>query len=115
MLCTISITDSLSGKVTGILVESFANFDVLAALEAVQKDATKSLLKVFLQTSNDLEENVSLRGSSLASGLFKIEVVIQDLVDRLGSWQGDELLVLGDILPIIDENRLDVVWYWKVD
>ena len=56
-----------------------------------------------------------MRGSSLTSWLLVIEVVVQDLVDRLGSWKWDKLLVLGNVLPVVDENRLDVVWYWKVD
>lgn len=39
-----------------------------------------------------------------------LEIVLQDLVDRvdMGNWH--QLLVLGDIFPVVDEQRLDVVW-----
>jgi len=38
VFCTVSISHSLSGKVASVLVESFANLNVLAALEAARHD-----------------------------------------------------------------------------
>ena len=39
-----------------------------------------------------------------------LEVVFEDLVDRVDVGDWHQLLVLGDVLPVVDEEGLDVIW-----
>jgi hypothetical protein len=125
VLCAIDITWAFSGKITCALGNSLADFNVLVTFESmslsgytiqgyllllpVQKNSTKTLLKVLLQTSNNLVQDVGWGTASLSSRLFVLEVIIENNIDGLSGGKWNELEIFCDILPIIDENRLNVV------
>lgn len=125
MLCTIDITWAFSGKITCALGNSLADFNVLVTFESmsisshtiqcylfllpVQKNSAKTLLKVLLQTSNNLVQDVGWGTASLSSRLFVLEVIVENNVDGLSGGKWDELEILCDILPVVDEDCLNVV------
>lgn len=43
------------------------------------------------------------------------QVVLEHFGDGFGVGEGHELVVLGDVFPVVDEHGLDVVWYGDVD
>ncbi len=42
-------------------------------------------------------------------GPLRDEIVVDNLVDRMRVGERDQLVVLGDILPIVDKDSLDMV------
>jgi hypothetical protein len=43
------------------------------------------------------------------------EVVVEDLIDGVHVRQRDKLVVLGDILPVVNEHRLKMVGHGQLD
>jgi hypothetical protein len=43
------------------------------------------------------------------------EVVVEDLIDGVHVRQRDKLVVLGDILPVVDEHCLKMVGHRQLD
>ena len=43
--------------------------------------------------------------------LFLFEISRQNLVDGVFRWQRYKRHVLGNILPVVDEKRFEMVWY----
>lgn len=76
----------------------------------VQKYTAEGLVEVLAETGDCFFENVQRGAAFLSIGLLIDKVVIQDLVDRVGVWKRYHLIVFGDILPIVDENRLEMIW-----
>lgn len=76
----------------------------------VKKDPSQAPVKVLAQTSNSLLQDIHLWRLWYPVGTLVIEVVLQDFVDRVDMGNWNQLLVLGDILPVVDEQRLDVIW-----
>jgi hypothetical protein len=133
VLCAVGVDSALVLAVG--LVPELVHLVVLRALEAVrsplvneenlaekrqgilpvQQNAAEALVKVLPQASHRLLQNVQ-RGTALrAVRLLVSEVVVQDLVDRVGVRERNELLVFGDILPVVDEQRLDVIRHRQLD
>ncbi len=75
----------------------------------IQQDAAETLVKVLAKSSDGLLENVEGGGAILASRALILHVVLEDLVHGVGVREGNELLVLGNILPIVDQERLELV------
>lgn len=75
----------------------------------IKKNSAKTLLKVLLQSSNNLVQDVGLGAACLSSWLFVLEIVIENKVDGLSGGKWDKLEILRDILPVVNEDCLDVV------
>ena len=75
----------------------------------VQQDAAEGLVKVLAQAGHGLLEDVERGAALLAVRLLVGEVVVEDRVDRVDVRERDELLVLGDILPVVHEQRLNMI------
>jgi hypothetical protein len=81
----------------------------------IQQDATQALVKVLEQACDCLLQNLKRGGALYVLGALVGEVVVEDLGDGLLVGEGHELLVLGDVLPIVDEERLEMVGDWNLD
>lgn len=75
----------------------------------VEEDPGERPLKVLSKTSKSLLKNIRKRGALFAMGPLVSEVIINNLVDGVRMRDGNELVVLGDVLPVVYENGLDVV------
>lgn len=42
-------------------------------------------------------------------------VIVKNLLDWGLRWEDDEIALAGDLLPVVDENRLEDVWNEKSD
>lgn len=76
----------------------------------VKKNPSQAPVKVLAQASDGLLEDIHLWRPWYPVGTLVLEVILQDLVDGVDMGNGDKLLVLGDVLPVIDEQRLYVIW-----
>lgn len=81
----------------------------------VQEDSTQALVKVLEKPRQHLFEDAGLGASRSALGELIALVILQDLLDWVSSRKGNQLLVLGDVLPVVDEDRLDAIGDWKAD
>lgn len=81
----------------------------------VQKDAAEALIEVLTQSGDGLLKHIKRGGALGTVGTLVLEIVVENLIDRVRVWKGNQLLVLGDILPVIDEQGLDVIRDWKLD
>lgn len=75
----------------------------------VQQDATQALVKVLEQAGDCLLQNLERRGALHVLGALVREVVVEDLGDGLLVGEGHKLLVLGDVLPVVDQEGLEMV------
>ena len=92
-----------------------ADVEILLALEAVEKDAAEALSEVLLQPGDDLLQNVRFGRSLAALELLFLVVLVEDLIVRDLGRQRDEEEVLGDVFPVVDQDRLQVVGAWDAD
>lgn len=67
----------------------------------VEEDPGERPLKVLSKTSKSLLENIRKGRAFLAVGPLVSEVVVNDLVDGVRMGNGNELVVLGDVFPVI--------------
>ena len=102
-------------NVTGLLIRvRLLNLQVLLPLEPVEKYVPQTSIKVEPQPRNNLVENVRF-STTLALLWSSFPISIENLRDVGVSGKGNELLVLGDVLPIIDKKRLEGVGNVKLD
>jgi hypothetical protein len=81
----------------------------------IKQNSTKGFVKVLPQTGNSLLKNVQRRTSFLTVWLLVGEVVVQDLVNRVCMGQRDQLLVLGDVLPVVYKEGFNMIGDWELD
>lgn len=81
----------------------------------VQEDSTQALVKVLEKPREHLFEDAGLGASRSALGELIALVILQDLLNWVSSRKWNELLVLGDVLPVVDEDRLDAIWDRQAD
>jgi hypothetical protein len=81
----------------------------------VEENATEGLVKVLTESSNGLLQDIQGGAALLAVRALEGEVVVENLIDGVGMWERDELLVLGDILPVVDEHCLKMVGHRQLD
>lgn len=84
-------------------------------LVPVKKNATEGFLEVLLHACHGLLENIEVRRFGVTVGALRGEIVIDDLVHGMGVRKRNELVVLRHVLPIIDQNRLDMIRNRKLD
>lgn len=81
----------------------------------IQQYPAQSLFKVLSESSNDLFKYVHACRALFTMSPLAGEVVVQNLIDRFCVRKGYELIVLGDVLPVIYQQGLDVVGHGEVD
>jgi UDP-2,3-diacylglucosamine pyrophosphatase LpxH len=75
----------------------------------VQQEAPESLVEIISETGDRFLQDVHGSTARLAVRALMCEVVVQDFVDGMHMRKGDELMILGDVFPIVDEQGFDVV------
>lgn len=81
----------------------------------VEEDTAKGLVKVLLESGECLMQDVNLRGTLRTLRRLVSSVVLEDLGDGLGVGEGDQLVVLGDVLPVINKDSLQAIWDLELD
>ena len=81
----------------------------------VKKDTTNAKRKVLAKTSNSLLKKVPLRRTRGTFLALILKILFEDLIDCNTSWNRDQLAVLADVLPVVNEDRLNVVWEINAD
>lgn len=133
MLGAVDITDRLRRRVGLCILPHFAEVHELVTLESehslamrflltgrernvpVQENPAQSLLKVLTESGNDFFEDIHAGGSFFSVGSLVGQIVVQNLAHWLRVRKGDELVVLGDILPVVYQHSLNVVGYRDID
>ena len=105
MLATVVVARSLVVVVLPLL----DHFRVLCALEGVQEQATEAVIEVVAQAFDKFFEKIGIGGASGTPPTLDSVVVGENDIDRLLRRQGDEKKVLCDVLPVVDEDRLEEV------
>lgn len=131
MLCTIGTADIL-GSVC-VAVPLLTQLDVLDAFEAggnqshkagtlggqnglpVEENSTQALFEILLQASHGLLKDIHAGRAFLTISTFICKIVIQDLLNGVCVRQWNKLLVLGDVLPVINQEGFQVVWHDQFD
>lgn len=81
----------------------------------VEKDPRQRPLKVLAQSGKGLLEYVGDSRVLAAPWALVGEVVGEDLGDGMRVRDGHQLVVFGDVLPVVDEDGLDVVRDGELD
>lgn len=104
MLGAVHVPRAFALPFTHAILPKLANFKELLALKAIEKDSTETFSEILLHACHDFFEQIGFSGSKAAFALLFVEIVRQDLVDRRFRGERDEGEVLGDILPVINED-----------
>lgn len=89
--------------------------EILVALEAVQQDAAQCLVEILLNALNNLLQNVCIGAARNALCPFLLFVPLEDGCYCILAWKGDEVEVLSNLLPVVNEQRLELVGHWDAD
>lgn len=81
----------------------------------VKKNTTNAKRKVLAKTSNSLLKKIPLRRTRDTLLALILKILLQHLVDRNTSRNGNQLAMLANVLPVVNEDRLDVVWEINAD
>lgn len=104
MLCTIAISRVLASPFSLAGFPKLTRLKVLLTFKTVEQDSSYAHLKILPDTVNNLLEQIGLRRAEVAVSFFLIEIQGHDLVDGIFCGERDEGQILGDVLPVIDEN-----------
>jgi hypothetical protein len=69
----------------------------------------QGLVKVLAQAVDGLLEDIELRRPLLTPLALVVEVVVENDIDWLGVRDRDQLVLVGDVLPVVDEQALEQV------
>jgi hypothetical protein len=105
------ITLSMHALVDVKVLALDAVFD--ASLLSVEKAARDSDVGVCFQSFERFFEEVGIDVARLF--LAVLVVVVKDLLDWILGWENDEVVLAGDLLPVVDQNCLENVWDEKSD
>lgn len=75
----------------------------------IKKNAAKRLVKVLAKAGHGFLQDIHGRGVGLPLRPFVGEVVVENLFDRVRVRKRNELLIFRHVLPVVDEQRLDVI------
>ena len=132
MLSTVNVANGFVLRVL-VIVDELSHLHILVTLKArnvsffspvpgdpaldspIKKNTAKSLLKVLPETSNNFLEDVHTSRPCWAILAFSVEIILKDLLDWFVMRKRNELVILGDILPVVNEHRLDVIRDRQVD
>ena len=81
----------------------------LPTLEAIQQNLANALLEVDLHASTELLKHIKIRTTETATPLLLIIVAVDNEVGGRLARQGNQQQRFRDILPVVNEERLQVV------
>lgn len=81
----------------------------------VEKYSAKSLLEIFPEAGDHLLQNVHARRTLFSTWPLNNKIILKDLGHRFGMRQRNKLVVLGNVLPIINQHGLHVIRNGYVD
>lgn len=81
----------------------------------VQQYSAESLFEILSEPSNDFFQDIHARRRFFPVWALKVQVILENLGHGLGVGEWHELVVLGDVFPVVDQHCLDVVWDGDVD
>lgn len=111
MLSAIDIDRALAGGVGKLLPEQA----VLRALVAVQQKLVEHGVEVLENAGNNLIKDVDIDAALYALGSLFVAPLLKNLADGLGSRQEDDRAILSDALPVVDDQRLQIIRHYDAD
>lgn len=115
MLGAVHVSNAFTFPLSNAVFPHLSDFEKLLTLEAVEKDPSQALFKILSHARHHLFEQIRLRRPEPALTLFFVKIRGQNLVDGMGRRERDEGEILGDILPIIDKDRFQVIRHDDAD
>ena len=116
MLRAINIAnEALPRKFPLAFLHRLTRLEILLSLKTIQQDASQASLEIVFHAHDDLLQEIRFCGAEPTLALFLFEIGVQDAVDRVRGRQRDEGHALGDVFPIIDENRFEMVGKGEAD
>lgn len=109
MLAAVDVDEILAGLVAVALRDELVHFHVLVPLEAVQKDATEGFVEVLLDAGDAFFEDVGVGGAGATGHVLGGRVLLQELGGGDCGGNHRELLLFGDLLPVVDENGFQLI------
>lgn len=76
----------------------------------IKKNTADAKAEILAKTSNSLLKKIPLRSTRRTLFALILKILLQNLIDRNTSGNRDQLAVLANVFPVVNENRLDVVW-----
>ena len=115
MLSAIDVAGTLSLPLLDPAFPQCTHLVKLLSLQLVQQDLAKALVEILSKAMDGLLQDIVLGGSDATLLQLVGGVHFQDLVDWMRHGKGDEGLVLGHLLPVIDEDGLEIVGHGDLD
>lgn len=81
----------------------------------VKKNTTNAKAEILAKTSNSLLKKIPLRSARRTLLALILKILLQDLIDRNPRRNRDQLAMLANVLPVVNEDRLDVIWKINAD
>ena len=80
----------------------------------VQQETAEAFVKVAEQALDGLFQDLHGSGSLYALGSLLFQIIVQDLGNRVRMRHGDQLLALGDILPVVDKQGFEMIGHLEL-
>lgn len=81
----------------------------------VEENAAEALVEVLAQSGDGLLKHVKRGGALRTVWPLVLEIMVEDLIDWVRVWKGNQLLVFGNILPVIHHHGFEVIRDWEFD
>lgn len=108
MLRAVGVQRTLACQVARAALPHIVEETELLALELVEQDFLEGLVEVLFDARSYFVEDVIIC-RCCAMRFFLADVLRDDAFHGVFSWQSNHLAVFGDVLPVIDQKRLQVV------
>lgn len=115
MLGAINVSRSFALPFPGTGFPELSDFEKLFAFEPIQQDPPEALFKVLLDAYDDFLEEIGVRGAESAFAFFFVKVRVEDDVDGGLGRKWDKGEILGDVLPVVDQDGFEVVGNEEAD
>ena len=106
MLCSVHV----HGSFVLVFDIFLAQEAVLWPLVAVEEELIEHGVEVFKNTHNYLVQDVNVDSTFDTLWGLLVSPILENLADGLGSRKGNDSTILGNAFPVVDEQRLDVIW-----
>ena len=80
----------------------------------IKQNSAQRLFKVFPETGHDFFKDVHAGAVWFPVPLFMLEIIVENSVYGLTMRERNELIVLGNILPVVYQHRLNMIWHGQM-
>jgi len=110
VLAPIDVAQGLARVLTMALLELLVPVKVLIPLEPIKKNASESLVEVFLYAGDNFLQDVGVCRTRTAMRHLGLLILVEKLCDGDGGGSWCDFVLLGDFLPVVYEDGFESVW-----